>query len=60
MKQRTRKRVLLVTGVLTFVGGLTHLLQPFGVNLLSYVPVADWIQVLAGASTVTYVTMKWN
>lgn len=53
--------------LLTFVGGLVHLLQPLGINLLTWLSTmigsaaTNVIQFLAGVATIIVVAkvMKW-
>lgn len=43
------------SGVAAVVGGLVHILQPIGFNLLSFFgSYAGWVQFIAGALTVAF------
>lgn len=54
-----KKWVWTTLGVLAIAGGLVHILQPLGFNLLSYLgSFAGWVQVIAGVSTLIYVGKK--
>ena len=60
MKAKTKKMLMKVLCVLTFVGGLVHVLQPLNFDLLGFFQgFAPWVQLVAGVATVWYVTWMW-
>jgi hypothetical protein len=57
--EKKMKWLWISLGVLGIVGGLVHVLQPLGLNLLDvFGKVSKPVQFIAGASTITYILKK--
>lgn len=61
MKARTKKLWRRISLIGAGVGGLVHLLQPLGVNLLGiFGGISTWVQAIAGVLTLYAVFMAWK
>ncbi len=61
VKQKTKKLWKKITLSAAGIGGLVHVAQPLGLDILSWFGgLSPWVQFLAGALTLVAVFMAWK